>query len=46
MDFYVITPTEEQLVMRTVGGHVVLVLPAPLSSLPPAAAPAPPGPGT
>jgi hypothetical protein len=41
MDFHVITPAEDQLVMRTQDGHVVLVLPAPQSSLPPAAAPDP-----
>jgi hypothetical protein len=39
MDFHVITPTEEQLVMRTERGHVVLVLPAPQSSLPPSLLP-------
>jgi hypothetical protein len=34
MDFHVITPAEAQLVMQTAAGHVVRVLPAPVSSLP------------
>lgn len=44
MDFRVIAPTEEALVMQTSEcGHVLQVLPAPASSLPvPAAAPARP----
>lgn len=45
MDFHVITPAEEQLVMRTEDGRVVQVLPTPPSSLPPAAAPVPSTPG-
>jgi hypothetical protein len=45
MDFHVITPTEAQLVMRTVDGHVVLVLLAPRSSLQPGAASVPEAPG-
>lgn len=35
MDFHVITPTEQQLVMQTTeGGYVHQVWPAPSSSLP------------
>lgn len=34
MDYHVITPAEAQLVMQTEDGRVVLVLPAPVSSLP------------
>jgi hypothetical protein len=46
MDFHVITPTEQQLVMQTTdGGDVAQVLPAPVSSLPAGAAPAPAAPG-
>jgi hypothetical protein len=45
MDYHVITPAESQLVMQTADGRVVLVLPAPGSSLPAAAAPAEPAPG-
>ncbi|KQZ34308.1 hypothetical protein [Massilia sp. Root1485] len=33
MDYHVSTPAETQLVMQTAGGRVVLVLPAPSSSL-------------
>jgi hypothetical protein len=37
MDFHVITPTEEKLVMQTTeGGYVHRVFSAPPSSLPPA----------
>lgn len=39
MAFHGITPTEEALVMQTEGGHLVQVLAAPLSSLPPGAQP-------
>jgi hypothetical protein len=39
MDFHVITPREQQLVMQTCNGQVVKVLPAPPSSLPVDAAP-------
>jgi hypothetical protein len=45
MDFHVITPSEEQLVMATEDGRVVEVWPAPPSSLPNAAAPVQPAPG-
>lgn len=45
MDFHVITPAEEVLVMETEDGRVVEVWPAPPSSLPPGAAPAQPAPG-
>lgn len=45
MDFHVITPAEEALVMRTEDGRVVLVLPTPPSSLPGGAAPTSPVPG-
>lgn len=45
MDYHVITPDEAQLVMRTEDGRVVTVLPAPASSLPSGAAPAPAAPG-
>ena len=38
MDYHVITPAETQLVMQTEDGRVVVVLPAPVSSLPRAAA--------
>jgi hypothetical protein len=34
MDYHVITPFEEQLVMQTEGSQVVEVWPAPPSSLP------------
>jgi hypothetical protein len=34
MDYHVSTPAETQLVMQTADGRVVLVLPAPVSSLP------------
>jgi hypothetical protein len=34
MDFHILTPAGEQLVMRTEEGRVVLVLPAPPESLP------------
>lgn len=44
LDFHVITPLEQQLVMQTRDGRVVQVLPAPPSSLPVDAAPAPPAP--
>lgn len=37
MDFHVSTPAETQLIMRTEDGRLVLVLPAPASSLPGAA---------
>jgi hypothetical protein len=41
MEFHVITPTEQQLIMRTTeGGGVHQVWPAPPSSLPGGAAPA------
>jgi hypothetical protein len=40
MDYHVITPTEQQLVMQTTeGGYVHQVWPAPPSSLPGGAAP-------
>lgn len=42
MDYHVITLAESQLVMQTADGRVVLVLPAPGSSLPGAAAPTEP----
>ena len=45
MDFHVITPAEDALVMRTEDGRVVQVLPTPPSSLPGGAAPAQPTPG-
>ena len=45
MDYHVSTPTETQLVMQTADGRVVLVQPAPPSSLPSGAAPPPPAPG-
>ena len=45
MDYHVITPAESQLVMQTEDGRVVVVLPAPVSSLPIGAAPAPAAPG-
>lgn len=45
MDYHVITPAETQLVMQTEDGRVVHVLPAPMSSLPRAAAPVPAAPG-
>ena len=41
MDFHVITAREQKLVMQTVAGHVVKVLPAPPSSLPADGTPAP-----
>lgn len=44
MDFHVITPSEEQLVVRTEDGRVIQVRPAPLSSLPGRVTP-PPQPG-
>lgn len=45
LDYHVITPSEEALVMRTEDGRVVLVLPTPPSSLPGGAALAQPEPG-
>ena len=45
MDYHVITPAGSQLVMQTEDGRVVAVLPAPASSLPGGAAPAPVVPG-
>jgi len=44
MHYHVTTPAETQLAMQTEAGHVVRVLPAPPSSLPPAVAPAPSAP--
>lgn len=46
MDYHVITPAEEALVMETEDGRVVEVWPAPPSSLPHNAAPAQPAPDT
>ena len=45
MDYHVITPVEEQLVMRTEDGRVVQVLPTPPSSLPGGVDPDQPEPG-
>jgi hypothetical protein len=45
MDYHVITPAEEALVMRTEEGRVVLVLPTPPSSLPDGAEQLSPAPG-
>ena len=45
MDYHVITPAEEALVMRTEEGRVVLVLPTPPSSLPGVVVPTSPAPG-
>lgn len=39
LDFHVITSTEHELIMRTRRGKPTLVLPAPLSSRPPATVP-------
>ena len=44
MNYHVITPAEEALVMETEDGRVVEVWPTPPSSLPPAAAPPSPVP--
>lgn len=43
MDFHVITAREQKLVMQTVAGQVVKVLPAPPSSLPAGGMPLRPG---